>query len=327
MNRDREEFWDAVKGICIIAVILIHTTSRNSIGGVVWRQFINFPVAMFVFMAGYFCHVKGTYSVFIMKKAKRLLIPLAVASIVYGVVELYFGLRLGGTMTLCCIGSAFLSFSLGWGYFVLALFQCMIVAPFLQRYASSRWLLPLSLGLCLTTSLYMYLASTVFQGSWSLANSVPVIFCTAWLPFFVLGMKLQKRRLTVWAPGVRPYLAMVILMLFAIAGGVYWYKTATVQLARSQLRVPCILFSLVLAGLLPNLADKYDLRECTWGIVARLGEMSFFVYLWHRFILIFLRSILPQFAEWHFILTIALFALLARLLPHAWSKRLWWMGM
>ena len=116
-------------------------------------------------------------------------------------------------------------------------------------------------------------------------------------------------------------------MVFAIAGGVYWFETTTVQLARSQIRVPCIMLSLVLAGLLPNLADRYDLRGWAWFVIARLGEMSFFVYLWHRFVLMSLRSLFPQFIEWHFAFAIAFFAVFVTLLPHSWSKRLWWMGM
>ena len=326
MTRQRDIFWDAMKGIAIVAVILIHTTSRNTPGGVAWRQFINFPVALFFFMAGYFCHVRESYGAFVARKAKRLLVPLTVASLVYAGLELYFARNSGTGMTINRILEALVSFPTSWGYFVLALFQCMLLAPFLLK-CQERWLMRISFAAYLATAAYFYLASTVFLGKWTLSRSVPVIFCTAWLPLFALGLRLQKRRLTLWAPWKRPLLAGVALMAWAALGGIFWYDHATIQLARSQLRLPCILFSLVLAGLLPNLADHYSLHGRIWTFVARLGELSFFVYLWHRLALISLRAVLPQFAEWHFAFVIVFFAVAAQLMPRTLSRRLWWLGM
>lgn len=49
----KQQFWQMIRGICILAVIMIHCPQ----GGAVWlgiRQVINFPVALFIFMAGYF---------------------------------------------------------------------------------------------------------------------------------------------------------------------------------------------------------------------------------------------------------------------------------
>lgn len=56
----KSEYWQLVRGICILAVIMIHCPSGieySVIGRNCWlilRQLINFPVAMFIFMAGYF---------------------------------------------------------------------------------------------------------------------------------------------------------------------------------------------------------------------------------------------------------------------------------
>ena len=61
--KEKREYWQSIRGICILAVVLIH-----SLGGfnystgygtelVVLRQIINFAVATFVFMSGYFVNV------------------------------------------------------------------------------------------------------------------------------------------------------------------------------------------------------------------------------------------------------------------------------
>lgn len=56
-------YWQSISGVCILAVVLIHllgefdySTGYNS-EFIILRQIINFAVATFVFMAGYFVNV------------------------------------------------------------------------------------------------------------------------------------------------------------------------------------------------------------------------------------------------------------------------------
>lgn len=64
MEKQKNDFWQIVRGVCILAVILIHCPSGGSYGSIetsVWlilRQFINFPVAIFFFMSGYFTNIQ-----------------------------------------------------------------------------------------------------------------------------------------------------------------------------------------------------------------------------------------------------------------------------
>lgn len=63
MERKRE-YWQSVRGICILAVVLIHSLGGfdYSVGYdaefIILRQVINFAVATFVFMSGYFVPVE-----------------------------------------------------------------------------------------------------------------------------------------------------------------------------------------------------------------------------------------------------------------------------
>ena len=56
----KDSFWQFVRGLCIAAVVLIHCSPgivRSDVSFFTWftlRQVINFPVATFIFMAGYF---------------------------------------------------------------------------------------------------------------------------------------------------------------------------------------------------------------------------------------------------------------------------------
>lgn len=63
-NKNKSEYWQIVRGVCILAVIMIHCPSGNNytaVDSTVWlvlRSMINFPVALFVFMAGYFVNAE-----------------------------------------------------------------------------------------------------------------------------------------------------------------------------------------------------------------------------------------------------------------------------
>ena len=54
----KQQYWQIVRGICILAVVMIHCPQGTAdLDQTVWlgiRQIVNFPVALFIFMAGYF---------------------------------------------------------------------------------------------------------------------------------------------------------------------------------------------------------------------------------------------------------------------------------
>ena len=61
--KDKREYWQIIRGICILAVVLIHSLSGfdystgHAVEFVILRQLINFAVASFIFMAGYFVNI------------------------------------------------------------------------------------------------------------------------------------------------------------------------------------------------------------------------------------------------------------------------------
>ena len=67
MERKRE-YWQSIRGICILAVVLIHSlggfdyTAGDDTEFIILRQIINFAVATFVFMSGYFVPVEKIYN-------------------------------------------------------------------------------------------------------------------------------------------------------------------------------------------------------------------------------------------------------------------------
>lgn len=69
VTKTKNVYWQYVRAICIICVVLIHcktgigykdsgSESWNFHYWLIMRQFINFPVAIFVFLSGYFINIK-----------------------------------------------------------------------------------------------------------------------------------------------------------------------------------------------------------------------------------------------------------------------------
>ncbi|MDU5440488.1 MAG: hypothetical protein E6109_14220 [Ruminococcus sp.] len=62
--KEKNIYWQSIRGICILAVIMIHcpTGQEYSLGTyntwIILRQIINFPVAIFIFLAGYFVNTE-----------------------------------------------------------------------------------------------------------------------------------------------------------------------------------------------------------------------------------------------------------------------------
>lgn len=82
---NKSQYWQMIRGICILAVIMIHCP--NAIGlstgefsvWMVLRQLINFPVALFVFMAGYFVNtdkIKKNNCAYLLKRGGGCLYPI-----------------------------------------------------------------------------------------------------------------------------------------------------------------------------------------------------------------------------------------------------------
>ena len=73
----KDLYWQMIRGICILAVIMIHCPSGQGYSTldyhtwIILRQVINFPVAIFVFLSGYFMTAEktyGDYKIFLLRR-------------------------------------------------------------------------------------------------------------------------------------------------------------------------------------------------------------------------------------------------------------------
>lgn len=341
MTRVRDYRWDMVRGASIIAVVLLHTTSVPSAVGVVWRQFINFPVSMFFFLAGYFCHYEGSFGGFAKKKGRRVLVPLALFSILYALPGLMHCVKDAGLDILTLV-AALWSFPGDWGYFPISLFQCFLLYPLLKK-SSVKTRLAVSI-LCYVLSFAYYAVAVVcFPNSGMTTGMMPHVLCTSWLPMFCLGVSLAERKFEFKTFGCRKslFLGMGLFALSVVEGLVYYLCIGSRQLAMTQIKPFSMAFSCFLAIFLwqkissCNL-DKADKMSNNFAIhnICILGQASFFVYLWHRAVIMLIRRFSTGIhQEMMLFMTplavLAISCLAVRLLlrlPDRIRKRLWLIG-
>ncbi|RMC92309.1 acyltransferase [Clostridium autoethanogenum] len=136
-------YWQKIRGICILTVVLIHALAYYSYLKGTWefdiwilfRQIINFPVAVFFFLSGYFTKrlvVKENVVKYYQNRGGRLLIPLLIWSAVYSLFKIGISLINHEQIGYCKLIYQALTGQAAWPfYYIFVLLQLTIITPLL----------------------------------------------------------------------------------------------------------------------------------------------------------------------------------------------------
>ncbi|NYF12675.1 surface polysaccharide O-acyltransferase-like enzyme [Pseudoclavibacter sp. JAI123] len=281
----RSRFWDAARGVAILAVIWIHMPTGASFQGgehawnfdywIASRQFLNFPVALFLFLAGYFVKPQRVTppGLWLRGRIKRLLIPYLIWTSVYGLAEvaqdpgsLQRPFELLGQIIIGSVAAHL--------YFVVVLIQLTVLTPLLVKAAAQRW------GSVLFSVTPVYVA---FMYWFAFATGdLPELynyFFPAWFAFYYGGIWVRVR-------GVKAFSTRISIMAVAIAAVVsvveaYWLLSVsmTTGFAASQLKVSSILYAFAVIALVLSW-HKLKPDAGVPGLVY-LGERSYGIYFVH----------------------------------------------
>lgn len=126
----------ALRGLAIIAVVLIHTCP-SGLSQVFVRPFLNFAVAMFIFLSGYLTKTENEDWIhFIKKRCLRVMIPYIVWTIIYTLPSFSFQKL---AFNLVTTKSAYTL------YYVFVYIQLVILTPLLCKvaYSNPKWVVGL----------------------------------------------------------------------------------------------------------------------------------------------------------------------------------------
>lgn len=293
MEKPESDFWWMVKGICIITVIAIHSFLNREIswGMVVARQFINFPVVLFIFMSGYFANtakVKADWKSWIGGRLIRIIPSYLICSALY----LLFAWKIKG-VSINWKGAA-ASMVLGTSnlhmYYCIVMLQLIILTPVVTALCHKAWLKYVCLFITAAGVVLKYISEWK-QGAMPILGTL----CAVWLIFYVWGIYARKRNRETermkdaWKKDILWLLAAAAFMCtesFLMFRSDIFHTFAT-----SQVRIGNFVFTACLIRLLLNVST-ISIRPVRW--LCSVGKVSFGIYLIHMFILDMLLYIYPQ---------------------------------
>ncbi|NVK56128.1 MAG: acyltransferase [Alteromonadaceae bacterium] len=296
----RDAYFDKIKGISILAVIVIHAVPKmggSSAGTflppeVIVRMPTFFAVFLFLALSGYFVgqSARAGKTFRLQPRLVRILIPYLIATIItVPVMRPELATSAGG------LARAFLAGrGIGIGYYIIVLLQFCLLTPLLLRLRSPGAHAAVMAVGTLAGVLWTY--GTAFNLPDSVLNEFPYTALPFWVwyPSYHLGLLLGQRP----APktSARGILGLaVVLSLLLCYLEAYWLQGIGFEgMANSQLKASSLLYA-VMVTLFVLLARGGDgLLKGEGGLLARLGEVSFFIYLYHLPLVFIFRGVLRK---------------------------------
>lgn len=270
-----------LRGFAIIAVVFIHSI-MSGLPEVIIRPFLNYAVALFLFLSGYLTKidipdVKNFYK----KRTIRVVLPYCIWSVIYTVAAGSYDDFIVNFLTARCCSIY---------YYIFVYIQLVLLTPLIGRLIRSRYR---RLGYAITP-----VALIVMQYVMTLAGS-PVGFpwnaitFPVWFIFYYLGMELGSNTIEIKLDMKKGICFYALAIIISEAEGLLWYWSENHDLATTQLRLSSVLTSLsVIFISYVYIRSKSEVKEnLITHILILLGDCSFGMYLSHMLIMKFLARI------------------------------------
>ena len=261
-----------LRAIAIIAVVLIHTCPLG-LSQVIFRPFLNFAVALFLFLSGFLTvSPEGSWLRLYKKRICRVLIPYIIWSIIY---------TLPNTDAFSYIYNLITTRSTGTLYYIFVYIQLTLLAPLLINLAkSSIWWI----GIFVTPIAFMadcrYLEWwTDFDGLHKYYMLLRGVSVFTWFSFYYLGILLNIRPHTLPLKSKWVFIALICSIIMQIAEG-YALHLQGITNCGTQAKLTAWLSNIFYMLAAYIFICKWDITPKN-RIMARLGTFSFGIYLIH----------------------------------------------
>ncbi len=276
-----------LRGLAIIAVVIIHSYP-DGIWGVFIRPFVNFAVAMFIFLSGYLTNVDiPDYKKFIFKRIKRVFVPYSLWSVIYMIPAGFDGFWFKFITGRCC----------GIYYYIFVYMQLVVLTPLIIKLIKSKYQI---LGWLITpvfTILFKYIF--VWTGLNPASSNFNYLF-VAWFIYYYLGILLGNNIITPKRNNCLYSVLYVTAITLSIFEGLIWYKVGNYDMATTQLRITSIFTSIVAILFAYHfIKNNKDISKNTFNkILVTIGNTSFGVYLSHILII----NVLSLIPLWEYVI-------------------------
>lgn len=325
--KERNAYFDFLRGIAIIMVVGIHTFPAESVSldtfngiiSIVVRQILNAAVPIFLAISGFFIASKD-YSMgsrqhldFLKRQIKKIYIPVLIYSIPWLVLDFHanpgnIGLKIAN-YTLC-------GYSIY--YFVALIIQYYILSPLLMRINNSGGIILTTIISIISISLITYLLKIKHFAIPLLVYAGPF---PVWIAFFFLGMYFSKHPYK--GSLLYPTIVSIIGLVLSIAEHMYWTSQGSMAFG---IKLSSFIFSGCLIWLLFSLRLQQKFFDNAFTkAINYIGGISFGMYLLHMYVVMIVhryRSINSWIIDWGcvLLLTIGIIYITKLIIP-ALSKK------
>lgn len=291
MHKERDSYYESLRGIAILMVIAIHTfpvsdfDSLASWISISFRQLLNCAVPIFLAISGYFLAKKGEmsrtqYLSFLQKQIPRVYIPALIWSLpLFALYVWANGCNLVGftkqlILMLICAYSVY--------YFIILIIQFYILSPVLLKLSQSLtglFIASISSFACVVIINYILPSGGIYPPLVAYAGPFPV-----WIIFFIVGMYLSRRQrnYSLFIPIIGGGIALLLSVVEAryihyLYGGGYGYKASAFLFS----------FFIILMLFHPKMSQLFNKLPIVTRYLPVLGKYSFALYLVHCYIIKF----------------------------------------
>lgn len=300
--KERDNYFDQLRGIAIIAILAIHISSViadkifvdtiNFSFLYVYRQLLNFAVPLFLFVSGYFLAKKDVSSVskyksFIFKQANKIIIPYVIYTLIFILIDHHNG----ETITFRSVSQNLLTGNVISPYFFIPLiFQYYLLLPLLQKFNNFKGLM---ISVVINILYFIGLYAYRFGLSTDIPNLYYALVFPAWIIFYQYGLYSGKFGLPKKSIISLLLLAVSIVLLFVEAN--FWMSEKNLfSFAISQIRLSSFIYSFCLINVLVTFKLFYS------KFLSRVGLISFGIFLTHMFILVYFLAPIVLNTELYF---------------------------
>lgn len=291
--------------------MLIHSlsgfdySSASNVKFVILRQVINFAVAIFVFMAGYFVNIETlseksfSYKNWIFYRGGRLCIPFMIWSLLYSGLELLKIVHSGneihwlGFVYRFIVGKSATPF-----YYIVVLMQLTVITPWLVRIVKQNGII--SRILLLVTPVYL-----IYLYIWNyIVGTSPRLYETlfpAWFGFYYLGIYVRCG----WKWRGNGYIVTCTLLLSCIEAVGLRAAGFDIGFYISQITAGSFLYSVAMIGWF---LKKSENGHGDGNLLTKIGDCSYGIFYIHMAVLMLVGRIIKcedWYAYWilRFVLT------------------------
>lgn len=279
MDKERDTYFDLLRGIAIIMVVGIHTYGDGLLHfNLIIRQLLNCAVPIFLAISGYFIGLKsfeekGSYSRFLKKQITRVYFPMLFWSIPWVLLSIKAGSDLWQTLLTAFFGGVSIF------YFITLIIQYYVLTPVIQKVnISNRGGYSVILTI-VGISLFDYLQRIQGVKLSLLEAASPFI---VWMVFYVMGT-LKAQKLDMPITFRRPLIGVALGIVLSCIHILWFYHYYGCVVPGIKLSSHIYTYFVVLWLFSDDARKLYNKVKVSKTVkwIEEVGTLSFFIYLNH----------------------------------------------